>query len=173
MYAGMRAPEAFVNQGNRPEDFKNNLSHGGLVKPEDPEFDRTYDDAVSHILHELRTADAPVGLVATGPWTNVAATGAALEVRAGTLRRDPGIPGDRRGPSHREHAGREGRHRACGNSDERHDVRRTSTTIPGGEPCGAQRKTMGDRACRWEGAGVAQNRRRRVKRRVRCPRVRS
>lgn len=72
VYAGARAPKKFVADGNDPKDFKNNLSHGDLIHEEDEEYIRAYPDAVPFMLDALTKAKEPIGIIATGPWTNVA-----------------------------------------------------------------------------------------------------
>lgn len=72
VYAGIRAPKAFVAHGGDPHKFKNNLSHGDLIHEDDEEFIRTYPDAVPFMLDALAKTQEPIGIIATGPWTNVA-----------------------------------------------------------------------------------------------------
>ncbi|NRA37658.1 MAG: nucleoside hydrolase [Planctomycetes bacterium] len=75
VYAGLEVPLAFMDKGTTSGadiDYRQNLTHYELVEKDDPEFTHTYDDAVEYILQELSAAQEPIGIIGTGPWSNIA-----------------------------------------------------------------------------------------------------
>lgn len=74
VHAGIRVPEMFIKQGHDPKLYKRTITQGGLVTADDPEHDRTYpEDAVDFLLDFFDKTPQPVGIVATGPWSNIGA----------------------------------------------------------------------------------------------------
>lgn len=71
--AGIRVPAAFLQRGGKPEEYGNRPNHTQLVTGDDPESGRDYPDAIDFILKSLDDGAEPIGLIATGPWTNIAA----------------------------------------------------------------------------------------------------
>lgn len=70
--AGIRVPPARLKSGELDPNFTDFLNHTQYVTESDPEFGQVYPDAVEFILQTLSTAQAPVGLIGIGPWTNLA-----------------------------------------------------------------------------------------------------
>lgn len=83
VFAGMRVPLAAADEGAPDDTFGSVLTHCDLVEPGDPEYGADYGDAVDFMLEALDTAEEPIRLVGTGPWTNIA----ALLRRANSARR--------------------------------------------------------------------------------------
>ncbi|MEM7028564.1 MAG: nucleoside hydrolase [Chloroflexota bacterium] len=72
VHAGIRIPAALAKQGMEETDYKQYLTHCDLVDANDPEYGKEYSDAISFILETLRYTEAPITLIGTGPWTNIA-----------------------------------------------------------------------------------------------------
>lgn len=72
VYAGIRMPEALVQRGVDQATYKQNLTHCDLVTADDPEYGQAYGDAIDFMLEQLTKAEAPVTLIGTGPWSNIA-----------------------------------------------------------------------------------------------------
>jgi purine nucleosidase len=66
VFAGRPTCDALLAQG------KQRLSHGHFVTADDPEQGRHYGDAMAFMLQSLAEAEAPITLIATGPWSNIA-----------------------------------------------------------------------------------------------------
>lgn len=67
VFAGMSMPIGGTEPHGGP------LTHTDLVRDDDAEFGATFGEAMGFILDTLNHAEAPVTIVGTGAWTNVAA----------------------------------------------------------------------------------------------------
>ncbi|MEM7334042.1 MAG: nucleoside hydrolase [Chloroflexota bacterium] len=72
IHAGIRIPPTLLERGISESSYKQYLTHLQLVESGDPEYEQTYNDAVSFILEKLTQATKPITLIGTGPWTNIA-----------------------------------------------------------------------------------------------------
>lgn len=71
-FAGIRIPQSQVERGVDEANYKQYLTHLDLVDVDDPEHGKEYGDAVTFILEQLSQTQAPITLIGTGPWTNIA-----------------------------------------------------------------------------------------------------
>jgi inosine-uridine nucleoside N-ribohydrolase len=72
VHAGIAIPGTYGQDDIDLVSMRSSLTHYDLVRPDDPENEQSFGDAIQFMLDALERAEKPITIIGTGAWSNIA-----------------------------------------------------------------------------------------------------